>query len=965
MPLTDCFKLLRPDDRDAIMRLADKHKDLTRKEAVKKAVREYSDVVVRALDGIHKQLVQEKPAFTEPVQTEIVKEPVTIPDQVQNVTKQPKVSPEGYKEGDHVSYESPSGAENRSGTIKGFENGKYIIEDANGRTVRIKPEKVNVPEEAPAYTGSMEDLNKAIDNLEPNFKKRTESKSVSGIVPMNLNPWVIVKSAWGAFNKGQELTFGAAFKGLEGVVARKINNGVNHRSAAVRTAAQTLRNLIGGLPYSEGDLTNKLQFNGNKNWAHLRGKLLAEQWYKIIDTDFASLSRVHAALDPKTYAKNPLLSNVTYNSLNASEKALFDSLRAANDFIHEWSFRNNFISKATYDERKGTYIGKFYEDFELPDDLRENMKSSRADFHMFKQRKDGVTLDVLEDPVYATAKRMTQIMQNQAIFDYAKQITASKDIKTSDTEFPGSIQLGKPGDKPFYGELTGKYVPQYIAEDFKGFFYTNSLMQSAFDTVKKYDKWWLRQFLKKSHTVYDPIVQLGNATANISFAFWAGVDPVTFLANMVPAAKELKTRGPVFVEAVKAGLIGADIMSGDLVPAKAKNERTGLAGLYDKFNRVASGAYSGTDDISKLSAYISLKNNGYTAEQAAKKVYEGFQNYATVGKSYDLASKTPVVGNAYIKFKADLGRIMKNAITQRPLTAALYLGMLYTIKEWLSDKAGEDDDVKKVREGRNFIPKIWTPAGSIPLVWQVPGVGEVNFARFISPYYQYDTGKSTTLGEVSDWLPYQMDWEPGVTSKDTPVIWVDMPDVLLGVYAQIAFDKDFRGKSIADPQGSGHGTVAVEDNEKWINRLNYASRSQIPFYRNVDDMVAAWTGKPDAYNRVRSVQQAALNNFIKVQQFGSDEAKNYLIREYEHLGNKIGDIENDITFLNNTYEKEVAAVDKLQGRSDEAKDKLKKEALEKLMRRVGIKVDEHQAIEKQMQEPQKMLLKFKEKFGRK
>ncbi len=664
-------------------------------------------------------------------------------------------------------------------------------------------------------------------------------------------------------------------------------------------------------------------------------------------------------MDPGFYQNNPQLSGVKYSNLNASEKALFDQLRAANDFIHEWSYKNDFISKETYDARKGQYIGRFYEEFEnLPPELRDAMKASRADFTMYTQRQNNNNT-ALEDPVYATAKRLTQVMQNQAIFDYAKSVANSKDIKVSSTEFPGSVQLGKPGDKPYYGALTGKYVPQYIAEDFKGFFYSNQAMQGLFDAFKWYDRLWIRQFLKKSHTVFDPVVQLGNAMTNFSFAFWAGVDPVTFGANLVVAGKELKTKGALFQEAVKHGLIGSDIMSGDLVPAAAKGTHGGLRGIYDAFDRAASGLYSGTDDLSKLSAYISFRNGGYTKEQAAQKVYGGFQNYATVGKSYDFASKTPIIGNAYIKFKPDLGRIMKNAISRRPLTAAIYLGAIYAMKEWLSQKSGEDENVKKIREGRNFIPKIPTPFGDIPLVWQVPGVGEVNFARFVSPFYQYDTGKSTVIGDVTDWLPYQMDWEPGGQSKDVPTPWIDMPDVLLGTYAQIAFDKDFRGKSIADPKGSEYGTIAVEDSEKWINRLNYASRSQVPFYRNVDDMLNAWRGKPDAYDRTRSVKQALINNILKVQQFGSEEAKNYIIKEVEYRMNQWGVIGKDITFLANNYEKEVYAIEKNAVMSNGAKEEAKKEKLAQLMRRIGIKIDEQQKIEKDIQDPAEMLRKFK------
>lgn len=850
----------------------------------------------------------------------------------------------------------------RRGTITSFEDGKYKILGKNKIKYTVTADKFIV-DEAPEVTGDIVKINKALDDAADKFKTRATR---GGIVPISINPFVILKDAFGLFNKAQELTFGKAFRGLEEAIAKQVNIGLASRYSAVRTATQTLRNLIGGLPYSEQDLKNKLNFSGNKNHAHIRGKDLAEQWYKIVDTDFQALERVHAVLDPVTYAKDPILNKLKYNQLTPAEKALYDGLRAANDFIHEWSHKRGFISNQTYKDRMGTYSGKFYEEYEMPDDLKENMKTTRADFTMYNQRKNGVSIDVLKDPVYGTAKRMTQIMQSQAIFDYADDIIKHGKIKVEDTEFPGSIQLGKPGDKPFYGTLTGKYVPQYIAEDFKGFFYTNSMMQSAFDAFKVYDRLWIRQFLKKSHTVFDPVVQLGNATANFSFAFWTGVDPATFGVNLITAGKEIKSKGPRFNEAVKLGLIGSDIMSGDLIPeqfndGKGTAERwlenkvskrvAPLGRIYDKFSDVASKAYSGTDDVSKLSAYISLRNAGYSQADAGQKVYEGFQNYATVGKSYDFASKTPIIGNPYIKFKADLGRIMKNAVTRRPLTSALYLGMLYYIKELLSADAGEDEDTKAVRENRRFIPKIWTPLGNLPMVWQTR-FGEINFARFVSPYYVYDTGKTTSLGATSDWLPYQSDWEPSKASKDVQTTWLEMPDVLLGVVAQIVWDKDFRGKSIADPKGNKFGTVAVEPGEQWMNRMNYVSRSTIPFYRNVDDMLHAWNGEPDTYDRVRTVEQSILNNFIKVQQFGSEEAKSYLTREVKYKMQQWQAAKDDISVLKKAYQKEALNI------KDEAG---KRKSMEKYLRRKAIKVDQMLQIQKDLENPRELLKKFNEK----
>lgn len=874
-----------------------------------------------------------------------------IPERVQ------KTVPNKVKIGDKVDF-IWLGAE-KSGTVVSV-----------GDKIKIKSGKTTYPVDAssvglePDYSAStatevMDQISKIAPKLKVSEKPATGK---SGVVPVSINPLVVARAAWKYFNKAQEITLGRAMRSAEDWMSRAANKGVESRYWSVRSATQALRNLIGGLSYSQGDLTNKLQYNGNKNYAHIKAKLLAEDLYRIVDSDDSALARVHAVLDPEMYVNDLNLNGLTYQKLNATEKSLHDAIRFANNFVHEWSHDHGFIDDATYEKYKGKYIARLYEMFELvPPELREGMKSGRADFSMYTARKDNVNLDVLRDPVFATAKRLGQILQNEAVLEYAKSVANSKNIRVSDTEFPGAIQLGKPGQKPFYGDLTGKYVPQYIAEDFRGFFYSNAVMQKFYDAFRDYDRLALRQFLKKSHTVYSPLVQLGNFTANYSFAFWTGVDPVTYTANLFRAGSEISKKGPMFVEAVKNGLIGADIMAGDLVPAQATGvKRGGILGIYDKFSEKSSRLYSGSDDIAKLSSYMSLRESGYSEQSAAQQVYEGFQNYATVGKSYDFASKTPIFGNPYIKFKADLGRIIKNAVTRRPLTAALYLMLLSSIKDWLSEQSGEDPDVKAVREYRSFTPKIKTPFFSLPMVWQTP-VGEVNFARFMTPYYVYDKGDANSLlGQATDWAPYQWDYTPAPASKDSELAWPEMPDVLLGTYVQaLITDQDFRGKSVRDPLGNKYRTVAVGDDEKIMNVLNYISRSQIPFFRSTQDMISAYRGEGDFYGRERTITQALVNNIIKVQEFGPEQAKKYLEGEIRYKVAKFQEISKDVGQLRRVYADDIAKIDRNKIMTAEGKDIARAKALERFNARFLEKLEEQKQIAVDLENPTKLYDKLK------
>src|SRR3546814_278261 len=191
----------------------------------------------------------------------------------------------------------------------------------------------------------------------------------------------------------------------------------------------------------------------------------------------------------------------------------------------------------------------------------------------------------------------------------------------------------------------------------------NESMSKIYDMFKAYDRLKFRQFLKKSYTVYNPSVQAGNFISNFVFGFASGIEPVTFSSNMPRAIQEIKREGIVFQELLKAGIINSDTLSSDLLPLmskKPKGERNIILEGLNRLDRTTTAAYGGADNLAKVNAYMIYRDQGLTNDQAIQKVYEGFQNYATVGKFWDVLSKKQLVGNVFVKFQADLLRIMKN-----------------------------------------------------------------------------------------------------------------------------------------------------------------------------------------------------------------------------------------------------------------------------------------------------------------
>jgi hypothetical protein len=896
---------------------------------------------------------------------------------VEEIPVPPAQAPESkYIEGQDVEFEWLGETQKGKVVAPADESGKILVQNSRGTKYRVKPTIIeNAPKRKAARTESLKELKGKLDDI---VKKTEPPKpgSTSGQANIKINPMFYLDQV------DKVLTEKIInVRKIEDYVSKITNQGLKSQNIAVRGATGMLQNILGGLAYKTSDLKNKLQFTGNKNYANLYAKGLADDLYKLIDSDPDALERVHEALDPEI-AKDPK-NPVTVSQLNAKEKNLYDMLRTTNDFIHNWHYSHGLIGDDVYNKHKDKYIARLYEKFELiPTDVKREFNKTRADFNMFKSRKDyeNVGEEILRDPVYATAKRVSQMMQNQAIFDYADAIDNSKQITVSNDQFPGSTQLGQPGGKPYYGSLTGKWVPNYIAQDFKGFFFANKVLNDTYSAFRGYDKNIVRQMLKKSHTVWNPVVQLGNLLSNFSFAYWAGIDPFTFAKNKVKAVKEIKRNSPAYNDLIESGIIGTDVTQGDLSPVlqagnpnavlgKAQNKlRAALANTkvgkaLDKFDELATNVYTKTDDTSKLAAYLSLRNDyGYSKEEALERVFESFQNYSTVGKMYDFAAKTPVIGNPYIKFKADLMRIIKNAVTRRPLTTMTYLAGLKLISGLLSDASDEDEDVRKARERRSFIPKLKTPAGDIPMVWQVPGVGEVNFARFLSPYYVYDKGdRNDMVNEITDWLPYQVEMAEGLSkSADNRIPIPEFGDVLLGTYAQTIFDRDFRGKSVRDPKGNEFLTQATPA-EQVFNSMNYIARSQVPMFKSSQDMIDAFNGDLDYYGRERTVSQAILNNVIKVQEFGSDQAKDQLEKEVRYKVAKFYSYARDISELKGALKKELTAIQD-RNVTPERKEKLIKEEVDKYLARVADRMDKQKEIVKDIEEPARLLRVIEGKF---
>jgi hypothetical protein len=571
------------------------------------------------------------------------------------------------------------------------------------------------------------------------------------------------------------------------------------------------------------------------------------------------------------------------------------------------------------------------------------------------------------------------MLHNKATIEFCNAMANDPSYKTfkEEKDLPennkkGFRKLESNGGGKRYGELTNRYVPLALYEELRGTTFATQFISKAYDALRMYDGLAIRQFMKKTKTIYNPTTRLGNITSNFAFAWLAGVDPFTMIKNRTRAKDSLDAYDEWAKDLAIAGILGTDIVSADMMQKKKLKERKEdtvgqfVSGKYEslesqfldflnkkgaskeaiekakarrslinakrkELDKYMLESYGRTDDVAKISLYRSLvEDYGKTKEEAIQIVGESMQNYATVGKAYQFFSKVPVVGNAFVKFSSDLVRIVGNGFANRPLYMASFLGMMYATARLLSELSGEPEDEREARESRAFIPKIPLGFTDIPLTWKV-GKYEINAARFISPYYVYDAGyRSDAIAELTKFAPLQL-------SYDNKIGWVSdysptLGDPLTAPLVQVAMDRDYRGMPIADPFGSKYTNETVTESEAKWNRINYLGHSYgSPLWGFVANTISAAKGEGDLYGRRRDLGSAILNSVIKVQEMTSDDVRRSVENEIKYIDSEYKQTKTDITSRRNSDIKRIQEVmesDASESQKQEQIDEIKSDYTE-------------------------------------
>jgi hypothetical protein len=777
---------------------------------------------------------------------------------------------------------------------------------------------------------------------------------------------------------------------MANVIAKGLQAGMTSQVDATRWVSKFITDWYGGLGRTQADIMAKLRMVGTaREYAGIRANQLSNKLYAIINGDGEALTRVWRVLDPEMAKEGG--TQLTYNDLTASEQALFNALRELNTLIHESNYAMGFLRPVTYEKFKDEngnviYIAREYDragllnltDKEMASYMDKGQNASGSEWNkkvgklfmgMFKARKeltDKMKENAITDPVYLTVKRVRQTIQNTAIKGYMDYVIKThpnfvRDVAPGELTPKGFTQLS---DSFSWGPFRGKAVANHIVEDLVGFYYSTKVINDIYDALKGIDRSWMVQFYKKWHTVYNPFVQLGNFTGNMFFASIAGINPVELAAMMPQAYKDARDLTEEYMDVLMTGVMGATGITGDLTPITSENSSTiktvsksenilkRAVGMFGKMDKATSELYQGSDNIAKYAAYKIFRKHGLTHEQSVRRVYDSFQNYATVGKIWDVASKLPFIGPKFVKFQADLQRILLNGISTSPMTTVGTLLLINAVGNITSMLSGEDDDEKKIREERRGVPSIPIPWGDpVPLVFKI-GSAEINVARYLSPLYVYNYGdEGIGITELSKFLPIQV--QKGPEGRTVPAF----QDPVLGWLAQLAFDYDWQGNSIKDPNASTYLPVKTPDYVMRQNRLTYIARSEIPFYRTAQDMYDGFTGNLDYYGRKRTWQQTILNNIIKIQEFDDPQLVALMERNVNGLTNRFAGLSNMMGNASVRCDQTINAAEK-RGVTGSALDKIKIDAFKQRGASIDLSIKEQNDVQKELERLVKVYAKW-------
>lgn len=604
-------------------------------------------------------------------------------------------------------------------------------------------------------------------------------------------------------------------------------------------------------------------------------------------------------------------------SFTPEERAYFDNVRELN--ILRNNLNRSTMSRQTIDQYdNGMHMPRLFDTEAFskefsPEDIEAYAASQdkTLDLNPAKRRKqledisEELRAQMLRDPAQASAIRTEIALHNQAISDYSANIGAIPGI-VSDTNQRGFLQIP---EQARYGELAGKWVRRDLAEPmlsgdlrFKTDAYkaVNTLLNSYQNTI--FGK--LENGLRKGITTYNPGTRIGNRVANLSQGAMAGFNFPEMAVSQQHFMNVLRKGGDEWTRLAQA--------SGAIDNNQALSRFSGdvtepTRGLLVGARKRLSQSYADVDTAAKVAMFKWQIQRGASPEQAARFVNRALPNIGNSGEVYSFFSKLPVVGTPFRAIQPEVLRALGSTVSRNTLPFLTAMAT-YTTLQNLSWADVPDDERKQIQErfgsgstpfkGLNdffgskgintsaVLPSSWSfNAAGVPglqdLFGKDPDTGEravvdVDPRRLLGMYSINLGGTSpqdSLIDQISKASPANIPigYDNGkVTFEPQNVV----SSRLFGPLAQTIIDRDFRGKSVQNPDATNIPLVDpttgqpldIRDNPQ--RAAEYLLRSYIPQLNDLGNISDATQNKENFYGQNMDVPQSIARLFgLKGEEF--------------------------------------------------------------------------------------------------
>ncbi len=450
-----------------------------------------------------------------------------------------------------------------------------------------------------------------------------------------------------------------------------------------------------------------------------------------------------------------------------------------------------------------------------------------------------------------------RLFENIATSEHARNVRPGEDwVQVPDT------RIADTGGVRRYGALSGKWVPRDVWDHLRSMRASDpeSFGHQLYGVYAQALSAW-----KEGKTAMNPVVHSNNVISNVVMADLAGVAPWE-VGRYHAALKEYRNRGPMYREALDAGLFGTEFYGqeiGQMVPALEafRDVETAAAGWASKaleyaarytgasaYRKAMGRWYQGEDQYFKLLVYMKEREGGASKAQAVDTAERFFFNYADIPQGVRVLKATalPFLSYGYKALPALL-----HAVVHTPWRfakwVAVFGGANWAAYEALFGPAGDEREEIE----RELLPDYLKGDTAIPGVakaMRLPWHGANGESEFL------DLSRRMPLGDLFD-----MHNQAGGVGLPAPI----MPNnPVLTLFGGLVWNVDaFRGREV----------VTDVDPEPIATRAGWALRQILP---NTPLLPGSYS-----WNKVMNGVAGSTGNTLDLGPLGEFTGKDYYGRE--------------------------------------------------------------------------------------